>query len=218
MFSKRRTQADKSITPDINSLIRVPETPIFHQEQNRKYVPTSDRKCVTETIARIPPPPPSVVYQPRDQVDARSDFELPVNRLKGMIDPPRAKITPWDSAVEYGTVDPAFEHLQGYRPCRSAPHEAETVRLSSGSLLNQGGRSEMVSKGHILDQQTPFYKRDQVISDNRSSILGSRSHPHSTGFVQNVDSSNFIRQAPPPSVDRKGYGPVRFQVGARNFN
>lgn len=61
------------------------------------------------------------------------EVELPpLNRLKEMIELPKAKITPWDAVAEYGNVDLAFEHLDGIsflRPKVGSPY-ADSVATS----------------------------------------------------------------------------------------
>lgn len=57
---------------------------------------------------------------------------MPVNRLKQMVELPRAAMTPWEAAATYGIVDPAFQHLE------SSP----VIRRdnSSGAGSGSGGR------------------------------------------------------------------------------
>lgn len=57
---------------------------------------------------------------------------VPVNRLKEMVELPKAKMTPWDAVAEFGNVDLAFEHLEGIsfvRPAKSNPY-ADQVAIS----------------------------------------------------------------------------------------
>lgn len=222
LFAKRRDQADRSSAPETKGLVRVTEPPSFQQESKEKYVPqTLKSNYVTETIARIPPPPPPQPPVVQESRDVLSEHLLPVNRLKSMIDLPRAKITPWDSAIEYGTVEPAFEHLQGYHRHHHhhhqhreyLPFDTENVSLGTGSTLNQTGRVEMKSQGHSFGERQSSYKGVESLG---SSAYQQDSYPPAQGFVPAVDSSCFIRQAT-AAVTSTGYRPVRFQVGTRNF-
>lgn len=66
-------------------------------------------------------------------IGTKIEVELPpMNRLKEMIELPKAKITPWDAVAEYGNVDLAFEHLAGIsflRPKGASPY-ADSVASS----------------------------------------------------------------------------------------
>lgn len=67
-----------------------------------------------------------------DGVDAAVAGAPVVNRLKEMVELPKAKMTPWDAVAEFGNVDLAFEHLEGIsfvRPSRSNPY-ADQVAFS----------------------------------------------------------------------------------------
>ena len=55
-------------------------------------------------------PPPGAVPQPQKP----EDFGVPTGRLREMVDPPKANISPWDACAEYGTTEKAFDHLRTY--------------------------------------------------------------------------------------------------------
>lgn len=57
-----------------------------------------------------------------------------VNRLKEMIDAPKAAMTPWDAAAQYGSVEKAFEHLE------NAPSNQKSGQQSSADALQQQRR------------------------------------------------------------------------------
>jgi hypothetical protein len=69
---------------------------------------------------------------------SRSVSSLPVNRLKEMVELPRPAMTPWDAAVQYGTVDPAFAHLD--KPATTAAKRESGGSTGSGSSAGGGGR------------------------------------------------------------------------------
>lgn len=54
-----------------------------------------------------------------------------VNRLKEMIDAPKAAMTPWDAAAQYGSVEKAFEHLE------NAPGKQKSGQQSLADALLQ---------------------------------------------------------------------------------
>ena len=59
------------------------------------------------------PPPgshPGPTHAPVPQKP--EDFGPPSGRLKEMIDPPKAAITPWDAAASFGNTEKAFDHLK----------------------------------------------------------------------------------------------------------
>ena len=158
LFAKRRDKADQSITPESNGLIRVPSP---RPEQKPRFVP--------EVVAPYVPP---IIKAERSEVDeSQPSVSVPVNRLKEMIDLPKPRITPWDSAVQYGNVEPAFEHLKaGYRPYTAEP-TPEVVGPSS--VLDHGGGSygvfrEGQSQVRGRDSiQSYGFKRDEVVEDRR---------------------------------------------------
>lgn len=39
---------------------------------------------------------------------------MPVNRLSELINPPKPTMSPWDACADFGDVDKAFDHLDGY--------------------------------------------------------------------------------------------------------
>lgn len=187
LFAKRRDQADRNSAPETKGLVRVSEPPSFQQESKDKYVPQPKSNYVTETIARIPPPAPPPPQPPvvQESREPLSEHLLPVNRLKDMIDLPRAKITPWDSAIEYGTVEPAFEHLQGYRHQHHhreyLPFDTDNVTLSTGSTPNnQTGRSELKKQGHGFGERDSSYRGVESLG---SSAYLQDSYPPAQGDV-----------------------------------
>lgn len=59
-----------------------------------------------------------------------------VNRLKEMIDAPKAAMTPWVAAAQYGSVEKAFEHLE------NAPGKQKSGQQSLADALQQPQRRE----------------------------------------------------------------------------
>lgn len=61
-----------------------------------------------------------------DRGQKSSSGVAPVNRLKEMIDAPKAAMTPWDAVAQYGSVEKAFEHLENV-PGKQKPGQQNLV-------------------------------------------------------------------------------------------
>lgn len=70
-----------------------------------------------------------------------------VNRLKEMIDAPKAAMTPWAAAAQYGSVEKAFEHLE------NAPGKQKSGQQSLADALQQPQRREG-ARGAIRPKST----------------------------------------------------------------
>jgi len=57
----------------------------------------------------------------------------PVNRLKEMVELPRPAMSPWEAAAKYGTVDPAFAHLNAGESSTSSRDGGGGGRVKSWS-------------------------------------------------------------------------------------
>ena len=55
-----------------------------------------------------------------------ADERAPVNRLREMVEVPRAAMSPWEAAAKYGTVDPAFTHLTAAHDSSSTAAAGDT--------------------------------------------------------------------------------------------
>ena len=54
---------------------------------------------------------------------------MPVNRLKTMVELPKAEMSPWEAAVDnpYGNLDKAFSHLDGYFAAKTKARVQDTL-------------------------------------------------------------------------------------------
>ena len=132
---------------------------------------------------RKPPEQPDAVA--KQQALHNAPPTAPRNRLKEMIDPPKAKITPWDAAAEYGTIEPAFEHLGTYFKQRDALDSQGDEGLSPGSINSPATPLNPYSSTTPFTPQktSPPFKSVQVLppsSDNNGDRL-TRANNFSTG-------------------------------------
>lgn len=133
MFARRRERSDKFV---------VPETNVRQLTQRRP-----------ETIQPTPKPPPQPL---KPEVAMRRSTSQPVvcrqpmpttrpvPRLKEMIEMPRAAMSPWEAAAQYGgRVDPAFEHLPAFR---RASQQVEWVDedCAEDGTVNGGNEDDVV--------------------------------------------------------------------------
>jgi len=66
---------------------------------------------------------------------ASEQSAMPVNRLKEMTELPRPAMSPWEAAAKYGTVEPAFVHLNA-----STSVDSSTTSGPQGAAGADGGR------------------------------------------------------------------------------
>jgi hypothetical protein len=74
-----------------------------------------------------------------DPTPARCEA-MPVNRLKAMTELPRAAMTPWEAAAKFGTVEPAFQHLDAAASSSSAGGARRDNSKSYGGNGGSGSR------------------------------------------------------------------------------
>lgn len=145
------------------------------------------------TLANRKPPPEE---GPLDKGPAPAT--APRNRLKEMIDPPKAKMTPWDAWAEYGSLEPAFEHLPTYFKQRDAlaaeeDHPAPSTPASGGfskpaSGGTGGGFSKPASSGFSTSSaggfsaETPATAPFKPVNFAPSSAATAPTGNSSTGF------------------------------------
>lgn len=117
LFSKGKERADKHSFDDDN-VKSVPRP--LDDEMIRKL--TGGRP-----VGVLSPPAPAARPAPPAPVATGGH---PVNRLKGMIEVPKAPMTPWDAAVQdpSGNLDQAFTHLEGYFEAKSKVRAANSLQ------------------------------------------------------------------------------------------
>lgn len=93
MFAKRRAKAEQWT---------IENQPQQHQQPEK----IMDKICTQYAMNQMLKMPPPASAARKGGGDAESPLVIP--RLG---DIPRARITPWDAAAEYGNIEPAFEHL-----------------------------------------------------------------------------------------------------------
>jgi len=70
-------------------------------------------------------------------VDERDYSAAPsINRLKEMIEIPKAKMTPWDAVAEYGNVELAFDHLKDFSFAKSTSSNSYQPQVGQRGLDN----------------------------------------------------------------------------------
>lgn len=144
-----------------------------------------------------------------------------VNRLKEMVELPKAKMTPWDAVAEFGNVDLAFEHLEGIsfvRPSRSNPY-ADQVAISLQEATQKrsgprpGGRHlpPPTAPGSVRPQSTLSHSPMEPSEKGRA--RNSFTAPTANSWSQSQSTSNPTIEFSPPTNKGStgGYRPVTFQ-------
>jgi len=73
---------------------------------------------------------------------------MPVNRLKEMVEVPRAAMTPWEAAATFGTVDPAFHHLDAAGSVRRDNSKTYGSGSSGSRVKSWTGNPEAAAGEH----------------------------------------------------------------------
>ncbi|ESO11588.1 hypothetical protein HELRODRAFT_166598 [Helobdella robusta] len=136
--------------------------------------------------------PQQGVHAPTSASD--SVGELPRNRLKDMINTPRAAMTPWDSMVNTGSLHKAFEHLNGR-------FYIDGSDITTGSWFNNRDNDG----------------EDMNVGGVGSSLEVSGSGGGSGGFNSPSQSKSFMPPHQPRSFNNQSqssytkYQPIKFQ-------
>lgn len=146
-----------------------------------------------------------------DEVTSRTPRETPASELPV----PRAMMSPWDAAVQFGHVEPAFQHLNTVTTTSSS---SSFIPHQTGSSLNQRGRRANgvatgdLSSSHNLYLTSPVNDSKHINTDDDAEsghyMTSSHFHQQPHHFSQALPWQRDVSRT--PSYSNGTYRPVPF--------